>query len=108
MLERIRLAVLGQSVTLITGVPEIQPSDDVKWGFGPEAQLVARFIGGSSKSEFYDCNDVSFRARLKMNHKTGSLTIANITVHHSGVYQVMISNNKSTKHKKFSVTISGE
>lgn len=95
---------MGQSVTLITGVPEIQPDDDVQWTFGHEDHVIARIIGGSSELSY--CNDVRFRARLKLNHKTGSLTIANITVKHSGVYQVKISNNRRTKYKKFSVTIS--
>lgn len=100
--------MLGQSVSLCTGVIEIQADDDVQWGFGPEQRLIARIIAGSSQSELHDCNDVRFKDRLKLNQKTGSLTIANITVKHSGVYQVQIGNNSRTKYKKFSVTISGE
>ncbi|XP_057181059.1 uncharacterized protein LOC130548359 isoform X1 [Triplophysa rosa] len=104
--ERIRLAVLGQSVSLITGVTEIKTDDDVQWAFGPEERFIARINARSAKYELYDCDDVRFRDGLKLNQKTGSVTIANITVKHSGVYQVWISNNIRTKYKKFSVTIS--
>ncbi|XP_050957979.1 uncharacterized protein LOC127159115 [Labeo rohita] len=52
----------------------------------------------------YICTDVqcnegteSFRNRLKLDHKTGSLTIANISITDSGFYQLEISNtNKIT------------
>ncbi|XP_056615692.1 uncharacterized protein LOC130430573 [Triplophysa dalaica] len=104
--ERIRLAVLGQAVTLITGVTEMQKFTEIHWVFGPEESLIAHFNAGSLKSEINDCNDVRFRDRLKLNQKTGSVTIANITVKHSGVYQVRIINSRRTKIKKFSVTIS--
>ncbi|XP_057181060.1 uncharacterized protein LOC130548359 isoform X2 [Triplophysa rosa] len=100
------LAVLGQSVSLITGVTEIKTDDDVQWAFGPEERFIARINARSAKYELYDCDDVRFRDGLKLNQKTGSVTIANITVKHSGVYQVWISNNIRTKYKKFSVTIS--
>uniref|UniRef100_A0A673HJF1 Immunoglobulin domain-containing protein n=1 Tax=Sinocyclocheilus rhinocerous TaxID=307959 RepID=A0A673HJF1_9TELE len=66
----------GDSVTLYTGVTEICEGDDI-------IQSSPHYIP-----------DGRFRDRLKLDSKTGSLTIKNITSEHAGVYQLEISGRR--------------
>ncbi|XP_043078871.1 SLAM family member 9-like isoform X2 [Puntigrus tetrazona] len=46
-----------------------------------------------------DGPDKRFKGRLELDHRTGSLTITNITSEHAGVYQVTISSKTKTIYR---------
>ncbi|KAL0161076.1 hypothetical protein M9458_044801, partial [Cirrhinus mrigala] len=76
----------GESLTLNTGVTEMQRDDLILWTFGP--LLIAKINGKDNKRKFYE---ERFRDRLKLNHQTGSLTITNTRTTDSGLYTVTSS-----------------
>ncbi|XP_048029207.1 uncharacterized protein LOC125256924 [Megalobrama amblycephala] len=79
----------GDSVTLKTGLTEIEDDDQIQWTttFGTELILIAEL-----KKRSYRITDdflnKRFRGRLNLDKQTGSLTITDITSEHAGVYNV--------------------
>ncbi|XP_073792873.1 uncharacterized protein [Danio rerio] len=88
----------GDSVTLHTDT-QIHEDNDILWKFGPEKSLIAKII-----REEQIIPDVRFRDRLKLDRKTGSLTIMNITSEHAGEYEVKITAAKWVS-KTFNVSV---
>ncbi|XP_051763236.1 uncharacterized protein LOC127519755 isoform X3 [Ctenopharyngodon idella] len=85
----------GDSVTLNTGVNELQRDDVIRW----RHQNVVAGI---------DNNYVQlYRGGLELDRQTGSLTITNITIEYAGDYEVdvTISSRRYTIHKSFSVNV---
>ncbi|KAL0149429.1 hypothetical protein M9458_055217, partial [Cirrhinus mrigala] len=94
----------GDSVTLQTGVTKIQYNDDVLWKFGAETSLIAKITIEKLIFSTFDGPDGRFRDRLKLDDKTGSLTIKNITTKHAGRFELEINGVKLTS-KTFSVSV---
>ncbi|XP_058616590.1 uncharacterized protein si:ch73-27e22.4 isoform X3 [Onychostoma macrolepis] len=93
----------GQSVTLYPDT-EIQKDDLIVWMFGGEDNLIAQMTGKTR--ETYEGTDGIFRDRLKLDKRTGSLTISNMRTEHSGHYKLqMSSSTKGTTNKRFKVVI---
>ncbi|XP_058615542.1 SLAM family member 5-like [Onychostoma macrolepis] len=80
----------GDSVTLHTDVTETYEGANILWKFGAEKSMIAE-ISGVYGIFTSDVPDGRFRDRLKLDSKTGSLTITNITTEHAGLYEVQIS-----------------
>ncbi len=97
----------GDSVTLNTGVNEIREGDDVLWKYGAENSQIAKMKKKKHIFSTFNDTDERFRDRLKLDSKTGSLTITNITAEHAGVYQLEITGAKKSS-KTFSVSVHGE
>ncbi|XP_039538699.1 uncharacterized protein LOC120486621 isoform X2 [Pimephales promelas] len=93
----------GDSVSLNSGLTEIQNGEDITWKFGPNKNLIARTDGVNNT--IYDVLDGIFRDRLKLDNKTGSLTIMNIRNNHTGVYEVKISSSGPSSTHRFNVTV---
>ncbi|XP_058616348.1 SLAM family member 9-like [Onychostoma macrolepis] len=93
----------GDSVTLNTDVTEIH-DDYILWKFGAEKSLIAKIQKNKQLLSTFEGPDGSFRDRLKLDDKTGSLIITNITTQHAGLYEVKISGTKITS-KTFNVSI---
>jgi len=98
----------GDSVTLHTGVTEIQRDEHILWTFRPQtsetriAEIYKRIIS------IYDSGDNErFRDRLQIDKKTGSLTITNINKLHSGLYKALIINERA-KLISFNIAVYGE
>ncbi|NP_001013505.2 uncharacterized protein LOC554678 precursor [Danio rerio] len=94
---------VGDSVTLHTaGVKNLQPAD-VKWYFN---DIRIAQLDGDLRFNCTDiqCNDRTeiFIDRLRLDRKTGALTIVNITNTHSGVYQLVVIGGGGTI---FNVTV---
>uniref|UniRef100_A0A8C1LEK8 Ig-like domain-containing protein n=1 Tax=Cyprinus carpio TaxID=7962 RepID=A0A8C1LEK8_CYPCA len=95
----------GDSVTLKSGVIELQKEDLITWTFGRPATRIAEINKEDCIFSTYD--DVlegRFRDRLKLHHQTGSLTITNTRTTHSGLYQVIISSRRKITYS-FNVTV---
>ncbi|XP_067245556.1 CD48 antigen-like isoform X1 [Chanodichthys erythropterus] len=92
----------GDSVTLLTGVSEINRDIQILWLYGPEDPdtLIAEIYKMSiSIYDSYEGID-----RLQMDQQTGSLTIRNITITHSGLYTAQIMTAMAT-YKRFKVIV---
>ncbi|XP_067270844.1 uncharacterized protein [Pseudorasbora parva] len=97
----------GDSVTLHTNLSEILNDDTILWMFGPKNDLISQIeCKGGSTSFSFSKKDVGFKGRLQVDQSTGSLTIRNTRIRHSGQYKLTISRQKTTI-KIFNVTVSG-
>nr|XP_055073734.1 uncharacterized protein LOC129453500 [Misgurnus anguillicaudatus] len=94
----------GDSVTLYTDT-EIQTYDFIEWMFGDERTQIAQMYKPDARFVTYDGDDGRFRDKLKLNDQTGSLTITNIRTEHKGVYEVKISSNRHSLHRRFIVIV---
>ncbi|XP_026053206.1 titin-like [Carassius auratus] len=94
----------GDSVTLQNDV-EMNKQDRIRWYFN-EA-IIAEITGDLS----YICTDIQckerFRDRLQLDHQTGSLTITNITITDSGLYDLLIKTNSRISASIFFVYVNG-
>ncbi|XP_059425976.1 uncharacterized protein LOC132160255 [Carassius carassius] len=96
--------VEGDKVELKTGVTKIQTSDLIEWKGGNKDNLIAQIKEGTITS-YEDVFYGVFRDRIKLDMKTGSLTITNPRIEHTGPYKLLI--NKKLK-KRFIVYIKGK
>uniref|UniRef100_A0A8C2G2W4 Ig-like domain-containing protein n=1 Tax=Cyprinus carpio TaxID=7962 RepID=A0A8C2G2W4_CYPCA len=94
----------GDSVTLKTNVTEVQQADDIEWKFGSNNSYIARIKKQQQIFSTFDGPDGRFRDRLKLDNKTGFLTITNITTKHAGLYEVEMSGVKLSS-KTFNVSV---
>ncbi|XP_051763461.1 uncharacterized protein LOC127519843 isoform X2 [Ctenopharyngodon idella] len=93
----------GESVLLQINVTKIQTGDEITWTFGTNKNLLAETDGVTIKIP--DDLDERFRDRLKLDKKTGSLTITNTRTEHTGVYEVIISGSSTETKHRFNVTV---
>ncbi|XP_016116392.1 uncharacterized protein [Sinocyclocheilus grahami] len=77
----------GDSVTLKSGVTDIQKDDEIEWRFN--GTRIAKI--SSDSSEIWVKPDGSFKDRLLLDNQTGDLKISNIRTTDSGQYKVKIS-----------------
>ncbi|XDV23400.1 hypothetical protein PO909_027982 [Leuciscus waleckii] len=97
----------GDPVTLHTDLSEIQNDDTILWMFGPKGFVISQITRKNDLTSFFVTDDdVRFRGRLQVDQNTGSLTIRNTRITHSGQYKLSISRKKTTT-KIFSVTVFG-
>ncbi|XP_067271108.1 uncharacterized protein [Pseudorasbora parva] len=99
-------AMEGSSVILRTDLTEIQNDDTILWLFGAKDFLIFHLIRKHDLTSVFLTDDKRFRDRLQVDQKTGSLTIRNTRVRHSGQYKLSISRQKTTT-KIFKVTVIG-
>lgn len=99
----------GQSVTLPTEITEIQQKEMICWKFANYKEcscakfvVIATLYKANNEEHPYNRKILKFRDSLKLNHKTGSLTISNITPKHYGHYKLQItSEGQMTIHTFF-------
>ncbi|XP_051550670.1 natural killer cell receptor 2B4-like isoform X4 [Myxocyprinus asiaticus] len=92
----------GDSVTLQTNLTVIQRDDQILWMFGPQETRIAEIY--KQIIDMFDSNE-TFGDKLQLDYQTGSLTIRNITIKHSGLYKLLIISNRGTSYKRFSVSV---
>ncbi|XP_051977632.1 signaling lymphocytic activation molecule-like isoform X5 [Xyrauchen texanus] len=94
----------GDSVTLHTDVTDIQRNDQILWAFRIKnsdtriAEIYKQII------DMHESNEI-FGDKLQLDDQTGSLTIRNIRIEHSGLYKLTIFRSKGISYKYFSVTV---
>ncbi|XP_073701003.1 uncharacterized protein [Garra rufa] len=94
----------GDSVSLHTGLTEIQKDDVLQWRFGTQGTLIAQVNQAANKSITYDdVLDGRFGRRMKLDNQTGGLTIRNIRTEHSGFYEY--TSSKHTLNKIFNISV---
>ncbi|XP_058616461.1 uncharacterized protein LOC131530292 isoform X2 [Onychostoma macrolepis] len=95
----------GESVTLDPGVMK-NTNDLMTWHFN---DLCIAENSEEPRKIFTDVQckdgDERFRNRLRLDQQTGSLTIMNITITDSGVYELKIINSSFSIIRSFSVTV---
>ncbi|XP_073700654.1 uncharacterized protein [Garra rufa] len=99
-----KMMMEADSVTLESGVTEIQTRELIIWSFGQSLTTIARINKDAGSFNTFDGPDGIFRDRLKLDHQTGSLTITNTRTTDSGLYQIIIKGTKLTTNR-FSVTV---
>ncbi len=95
----------GESVTLHTGVNEVQKHDAILWMFGllsPDTFIAEINITVHKVSYSVDGR---FRDRLQLDDQTESLTITKSRTTNTGVYQLQITNSKETFYKRYNVFV---
>nr|XP_055074149.1 SLAM family member 5-like [Misgurnus anguillicaudatus] len=98
--DEVKSVMEGDSVTLPTNISEIQRDHLIEWIF--ESNTLIAVITHSSRKVYEERS----RDRLKLDHQTGSLTITNITITHTGLYKLKISStSRGTSEKRFNVTV---
>ncbi len=96
------------SVTLNTDVTKICDDEDILWKYGAEKSLIAEI--SKVAGIFNTFEDPGFghdgRFRLKLDDKTGSLTITNTRTEHAGDYELRSGAKRLLK--AFCVSVYGE
>jgi len=96
----------GESVTLNSGLTDIQTDDLMQWMFGDSQ--IAEISKESGRFSTSDGTDGRFRDRLKLDHQTGSLNITYTTTEDSGLYELKISSIRHTIYRRIAVSVYGE
>ncbi|KAA0712037.1 hypothetical protein E1301_Tti012772 [Triplophysa tibetana] len=91
----------GESVTLHSDVTDIQSYYLTLWRFGDDGFTIARI----NRDKIIYSDIPAFRDRMVLDDQTGSLTITNSRIKHSGLYKMEISNSTGTSVKKFRLTV---
>ncbi|XP_068072665.2 uncharacterized protein isoform X2 [Danio rerio] len=103
--QEVKSVTEGSSVTLSPDT-EIQNDDLILWMFGEGDSLIAQMANIRKTRETFDGPDARFKDRLKLDKKTGSLTITNVKNNHTGLYKLQISNSsRGTTNKTFKVLV---
>ncbi len=97
----------GDAVPLQSDLLEILNDDTILWMFGPKDTLISQIRRKDDLTSFLVTDDVGFRGRIQVDQKTGSLTIRNTRIRHSGQYKLSIFREKTTI-KIFNVTVFGK
>ncbi len=102
--------MLGDSVTLHTGIGSVRRDHHIIWRFGPDSpdSQIAELMKWSYMLSVFVRGTMPFRDTLLLDHRTGSLTINNTTPEHSGLYTLTIIHNRKTSRKKFDVKVYGK
>ncbi len=97
----------GDSVTLHTGRTEILTDDHILWILWLNSSNICIAEMFMQVIIFPDGNEI-FQDRLKMDYKTGSLTITNITTEHNGLYELTIAHDSKASNMIFIVNVYSE
>ncbi|XP_073669731.1 uncharacterized protein [Paramisgurnus dabryanus] len=94
----------GGSVTLYTDITELQEDDVILWRFG-EGESKILFAEITINTIWYARG--SFKDKLQISDsQTGDLTIKNMKIKNSGLYEAEINLDTETVYKRFNVTVS--
>ncbi|XP_056304441.1 uncharacterized protein LOC130216571 [Danio aesculapii] len=96
----------GDSVTLQSALTDVQKYERVLWTFGPDSTRIAQINNAINKISVYnEVLDGKFRGKLSLDPLTGSLTIANATSQHAGLYELNTVGGNDVLSKQFRVII---
>ncbi len=99
------VVIEGESVTLNTGLTSWINEVGRVWWYFENNMIADTNVMPDNITVYDDVLDGRFRDRLKLDKKTASLTITNITTEHAGDYKVI---SKRYMAATFSVIVYGE
>uniref|UniRef100_A0A8C7PDC8 Ig-like domain-containing protein n=1 Tax=Oncorhynchus mykiss TaxID=8022 RepID=A0A8C7PDC8_ONCMY len=85
----------GQTVTLHTGLAKLQSDAKIFWLFGPVRPEIFIVESQAFRGEIITEYKGRFQGRLHLDRETGSLTVRNLTINDSGLYDYIV-HGKST------------
>ncbi|XP_051741550.1 uncharacterized protein LOC127508049 isoform X3 [Ctenopharyngodon idella] len=94
----------GRPVTL-NYYTEIQKDDKIQWKFGAEEKLIAEMTGENRENPQWSDE---FRDQMKLNPRTGSLTIHQTRPEHSGLYKLEIKTSYYSTFTLFRIIVCDE
>ncbi|XP_065099378.1 uncharacterized protein [Paramisgurnus dabryanus] len=95
----------GDSVTLSVSLTESQIKEGISWKFGLKDVRIAGVMREDNNVRLFDDKpDGRFRDRLKLNKHTGSLTVTDTSITHTGLYKIF-NTKTNTKLKTFNITV---
>ncbi|XP_059426003.1 uncharacterized protein LOC132160273 [Carassius carassius] len=97
----------GNSVTLLSGVPEIHSDDVIVWRSEHGDSIIAKIDRGKVFTTL-DGADGRYSGTLELDSKTGSLTIRHIRTEHAGLYHLDITGQRRTIFKRFFVSVGSQ
>uniref|UniRef100_A0A671NA02 Immunoglobulin domain-containing protein n=1 Tax=Sinocyclocheilus anshuiensis TaxID=1608454 RepID=A0A671NA02_9TELE len=103
-INAVKMVMEGDSVSLESGLTEIQTRDLITWTFGLSETLIAQIYKEAGRFSTIDGTDGRFRDRVKLDHQTGSLTITNTRNTDSGLYRIIFIRSRKTTYT-FNVTV---
>lgn len=93
----------GTTVTLESGVSDIHRDDVVIWRCEYGDSIIAHMSFRNFST--FDGDDGRFRGKLKLDYKTGSLTIKDTRTKHAGLYHLDITGNRNNTFKRFNMYV---
>ncbi|XP_056614565.1 uncharacterized protein LOC130429797 [Triplophysa dalaica] len=100
------LVMYGRSVTLKTGLNELQTDQEILWMLNDENKILAKINRETNETSIPGNADERFRDRLKLNDTTGDLIITHSKTSDDGEYRMEIRDKTETRHRRFSVIVS--
>ncbi|XP_026119928.1 uncharacterized protein LOC113099066 [Carassius auratus] len=94
----------GDSVSLNSGVSEVQRDDQILWIFNINNSDIRIAEIHKQVIDMFNSKEI-FGDRLQLDIRTGSLTIRNIRTEHSGLYKLQIIKAAGITYKSFSVAV---
>ncbi|XP_073721369.1 uncharacterized protein [Misgurnus anguillicaudatus] len=95
----------GDAVTLSVSLTESQIKEGIAWKFGLKDVRIAGVMREDNDVRLFDDKpDGRFRDRLKLNKHSGSLTITDTSITHTGLYKIF-NTKTNTKLKTFNITV---
>ncbi|XP_065099411.1 uncharacterized protein [Paramisgurnus dabryanus] len=96
----------GESVTLHTDMTELQRDDRIYWRFRDKDKVILLVQMIDYKITYYGFNDERFKDRLQISDThSGDLTIKNMRIKHTGLYDAEINTATGTSYKRFNVIV---
>ncbi|XP_029529888.1 SLAM family member 5-like [Oncorhynchus nerka] len=88
----------GQTVTLHTGLAKLQSDAKIFGLFGPVRPEIFIVESQAFRGEIITEYKGRFQGRLQLDRETGSLTVRNLTINDTGLYQLQIISEQVTYH----------
>ncbi|XDV24169.1 hypothetical protein PO909_028418 [Leuciscus waleckii] len=102
--DEVKSATEGESVTLNSGVTEIQRSDEMEWRLN--GNRIFRISSDSNnKVTVFDETKGAYGGRMQPNQQTGDLKITDIKTTDSGQYKLQITSTRGSSEKTFNVSV---
>ncbi|XP_056615554.1 uncharacterized protein LOC130430461 [Triplophysa dalaica] len=103
--EEFVLVTEGRSVTLQTGLNELQTDQEILWMLNDENKILAKINRETNETSIPGNADERFRDRLKLNDTTGDLIITHSKISDAGDYKMEIKDSTDTRHMRFRVEV---
>ncbi|XP_056614013.1 uncharacterized protein LOC130429463 [Triplophysa dalaica] len=98
--EEIMSVIEGESVTLTTGIYELENDTEIQWIYTTGDTDKVIITGGTGEKDIFRLED-----RLRLNNINGDLTIRDIEISNEGMYKVNITTGGKTSILQYRVNV---